>query len=339
MAKSIDEMSEAEIDALMKKEGLAPGQDKPVDNMSEAEIDALLKKEDVGPLESFITSAADSYTLGLQPHIETVLEGLVPGTGKPFSQALPGSDEYIKRRDELLQEQKRVEEANPSSSLSGKVVGAFLPNPANVGRYVKGATTAGKAGIATADALLTAAAVNPGDQKGETGLQLRDRLSNVADTITDPIMATMLAVPYAPVIGEKLRGAVKPSMAEKMAVKNLRPNMKDYRALISDTGVSEKEVGRYLLDNKILSPGKDLETVYDTLKDNAKETGRAINGFYKNNAEKIADYFGKNPQEFNDYQQETFNWVKEYNEARKRVSEAYKNSGQKQKALDAVENY
>src|SRR6478736_4986748 len=306
MAKSIDEMSEAEIDALMKKEGLAPGQDKPVDNMSEAEIDALLKKEDVGPLESFITSAADSYTLGLQPHIETVLEGLVPGTGKPVSQALPGSDEYIKRRDELLQEQKRVEEANPSSSLAGKVTGAFLPNPANVGRYVKGATTAGKAGIATADALLTAAAVNPGDQKGETGLQLRDRLSNMAD---------------------------------KMAVKNLRPNMKDYRALISDTGVSEKEVGRYLLDNKILSPGKDLETVYDTLKDNAKETGRAINGFYKNNAEKIADYFGKNPQEFNDYQQETFNWVKEYNEARKRVSEAYKNSGQKQKALDAVENY
>lgn len=337
--KSVDQMSEAEMDALLSESAKPIPVGRSVDDMSEDELDELLNsKQGASPLESLAVGAAKTYTFGYQPQIETVLEGLVE-PGKPFAQAIPGSDAYTKRRDELIKTQEDIIKENPDAGMSGQVLGAFLPSPINAVRMVKGASKIAQAGDTTAKALTTTAAMNPGDKEGEVGLQLGERLANVADFASDPMSIGLMALPYAPAIKDAVSDTSKATLAEKTAAMSLRPNAKDFRKIVDSGNVNIKDVGRYLIDNKLISPLKGLEETYDNLKSRMKETGASIRGFYERNADAIANYFNNNPNQLGAYQQNTFNWLNQYNEARKRVSDAYANSGQRKKALAAVEDY
>lgn len=182
----------------------------------------------------------------------------------PWSQMFSNDENYIKSRDEAIERDKIMAEESPKAHMAGQVGGAvnmgFLvpgggaknggqilaklaaKSPA-AARIVQGAAMGGAYG----------AAANPGDVEGEiNALQVNDRLKNaLVGTATGGVAQGGIEA------GGKALGAFG-KWLKKLAERRAAAGMGAERGTIKKIGADKvQEIGRYGLDEGVLSPNTD----------------------------------------------------------------------------------
>lgn len=120
-------------------------------------------------METFGKSAADSALLGYLPQVQGAIAGARGG-------------DYISERDQAIEDLSRLKQENPKSALAGNLTGIVGPAvlTGGLGAASKGASLLGKIGQGAKIGALQGAVANPGDVKGDVGLQFSDRAQNAA---------------------------------------------------------------------------------------------------------------------------------------------------------------
>ena len=279
-----------------------------------------------------------------------------------------GPSGYLEHRDAAVQRQDELAAASPVSYGAGSVLGAVaLPGLATA-KAAKAAQSAGmlvNAGKAAGYGALTGALENPGDVKGEMGLQLDERLQGAK-------MGAALG--GAGVVGGKV--LEKAGSAIASAGKNLasKANIKAFDALggvlksqkynasrmvksdaskvltaeeIANNVKPEmmnmaEKIGRTLKESGIVKPGATFDDIAVATAKNAEESGKEIGDIYKAVTAQV-----KNPEVMSSLSPEvakkvydtTFKPTQWANEMKESLKNKYKGRGGFSNGVSKVESF
>ena len=238
-------------------------------------------------------------TLGYAPQIGAAIAPAIDKGIEFFTGMRAPKDTYVQRRDENIKEQQALAESNPLAYGVGNVAGS-LATPAapmglasRLGLLSKGKTLvtadqasklarAGQAakgiGQAAATGAGIAAVTNPGDIEGEVSpLQFGQRVDNAK---TGALVGG-LSQGVVGGVGKLAQGVASgaKSLAETKAFKATGAMLKDFRKV--DKTKSINEIGRQLLDDKVVTKGatpkKIVERLESLIDDSTATIENAIN--------------------------------------------------------------
>lgn len=297
MADDLDNLSEAEIDALYNKTVGVQSKLDDLDNMSEAEIDALYSntiKSEPPPsrkIEAGIEGFGTAATLGYLPQIQAGVEkgvdylsSFIPGTSANTDKQLREqgfqveSPSYIQMRDENLRRQQELQQQNPISYGAGQLAGGIAASAPLAGAGA--ASLGGRVLQAAGTGVIEGGLYNPGDKEGElSGLQLEDRAKQAAVGGLIGGVGQVLGTGVSKV-AEKFKEAPKAlkNYAELKAFKQSGAMLKDFRKNLGNNRANE--IGREMLDKGIVSAGDSFEDIAlksSTLK---AEAGKELGDIY-----------------------------------------------------------
>ena len=266
--KKIEEMTEAELDAEL---GL-----KPVEEMTEEELDAELtapstEESLMQPIQSMVASGVNNFTAGYLPQIM--------GGVKSALTDVP----YVDARDQSIQMLAEQESRDPLSSMIGSGVGIGAQMAVPAGRIAKGIETMSvpaKAATQTAINLGQVALTNPGDVEGEVSpIQFEARKKN----LEDPVSLSLSLIPAATA---SLANAAKKGLGwfdeKKAAFKAAQPTPKAFREGLESTGKKDiNSLGKFMLDEKIVTATSNIDDIYFRSKDKLKSYGKELGNLYK----------------------------------------------------------
>lgn len=223
-------------------------------------------------------------TLGYAPQLGAAIAPAIDKGIEFFTGMRAPQDTYVQRRDENIREQQALADSNPIAYGVGNVAGGIATSAApmslaaRLGMLGKGAgaskafatakeaeqlSRAYKIGQATGQGAKTvgqaaatgagiAAITNPGDVEGETSpFQLGQRIENAK---TGALVGG-LSQGLVGGVGSIAKGAASgaKSLAETKAFKATGAMLKDFRK--ADKNKSVQEIGRQLLDDKVVTAG------------------------------------------------------------------------------------
>lgn len=265
----MNKISERELDELLSKS----------EQPSEEELDALLsdeepKLETYDPLSTGIKTAADILLAGHYPQVESVLQG-----------NLPGSKEYIKQRDLIAKnlEQSKIESpyaagAGTTAGILGSIITPAVSAPAKLGSL-------GKAAFGIGSNIAQQLLQNPGEVEGEVNpLQLKERIQKTKENITSPLGATLTLLPA---IGPAVNKFKK---AEEFAFQHMEPTAKKIEKANKlekaselkglESSFSKKEIGKFALENKLISAGDTVVDTWNKAMEMKNQVGSRIGNLY-----------------------------------------------------------
>lgn len=223
---------------------------KPWERFQKAPIEEQTPPNDLGAnAEASLQGFGQGATLGYLPQLQAAAE---PALAKVYEAAtgenVSPTEDYVTRRDQYIELQKKLAEQNPKSYVGGQLAGglttAFAAPGSQLGR---GATL----GAQTANALKTGIAIrglqNPGDVQGEVSpAQLPQRIENAANPFG---LATDVAIPATGPAFGKLSSLLK-NQAERSAFKALGPYAKESIRAFGNERVNS--IGRTALDTGLV---------------------------------------------------------------------------------------
>jgi hypothetical protein len=299
--KSVEEMSDAELDDLLSK----GDQQKSVDSMSDGELDALLAKtqatsqqiaqpDGYGPLATYAGNALDTLTLDHGPNIiSAVKNGSV------------SSPDYVKDRDahRKMLEQGKIDNpvaryAGAGTGLIAPVAATLLAPEATVPAYMAGAADAAE-GVNAAKTVVPSVGKaiganflinegltglqNPGDVEGKaSGLQLQDRFNNMTDPtnmLTNGLIATGTGV-----VENKL--AKMAQNKDKLAFKALQPSAKNVDNMVDLTAEEmtpdrAAKVGSLVRNSGILKGSPNIIEIAKRAQSKLGDYGKNISAIFE----------------------------------------------------------
>ncbi len=288
--KSVDEMNDAELDALLAQ----PASPKSVDDMSDDELDKLLQSgakpqptasaPGFNKVDAFLGQALDTITMGHAPQTVAGMRNL------SFS-----SPSYIQDRDNYRAGLENSDEHLAKAVATGvgaavpMVVApqAFLPDAAYGGsKIVQGALNLAK-NFGVGEAMT--GMQNPGDVKGETtGLQLKER----ADRILDPTNAAINL--GAAAVGTAVKSKADKMIADKnhSAFRTLEPAVKNTEnafEFLEDeiTPDRAERIGNLVKNTGILKGSPDVVEIARRSASKLKEIGTNIESIFKSMDSKL----------------------------------------------------
>lgn len=267
---------------------------------------------------------------GYLPQAQAAAGGLIPDPNADVDAKLKGQgfsiqqpeDTYINRRDDNIRRMEMEQKENPKSFLGGQLAGAIATSPmagkaigaipgmaklASLGKAgvdAAGVATKGSALARIAQSAATAGAMgavqNPGDTEGQmSGLQLGERAENAGKSA---------------LLGGALQGGVEGVSKGIQVIKGMPDFLNEFaeKRGAAATGLSKaeakaaikadpsgmegkklKELGRYVLDNKIVQVGDDITDVANRSGTMKKAVGKQIGQAYDTASELLSD-----PKEF-----------------------------------------
>lgn len=259
-------------------------------------------------VQAGVESFGNAVTLGYAPQLQAMAEPLVDRamnfiTGQkvpeaPLEQALGRGASYVKARDENIRRMAEQEKDYPlttgAASVGGTVAGA-LATPIGT------ASTAGKGLLAAAKGIgkgigkvalvggAQAALQNPGDTEGNVDpLQLAERGENAKKGAAISA-ATAGLVKGGGTVASKFAGSGKAAkeIAENAAFKSSGAMLKDFRSAADKGRVNE--VGRWMLDNKIVQATDSVDEVATKAAAFKESTGKELGALYKKAQAKLAE--------------------------------------------------
>lgn len=248
--------------------------------ISDEEMDTDMEDKISGPVGTALDQAANIMTMGYGPQIETIAEGLL-SPKRSIKQSIPGSPEYIARRDQIIRELKGSQEENPNAALVGTglgIAGAIAgPGPLSAVSKIKDIPTLAKVGLAGLAGGAEFLAQNPGDQPGVYDpTQVYDRLAMAQES---PISAALSVA--LPSVTPALGGNKAKEIASEKAFELIKPKAKmyeeGYRAS-PESAKSIQNVGKYAIESGIVSasPVSNFEKMWNKSNELMRETGRKI---------------------------------------------------------------
>lgn len=279
---SDDEMSQLESLSEQKKKDLLSKPSLTDDEMSQLEglhgSASQSPDEPPGPVETFAKKAADMPLMGYYPQAAAAAKSLVDK--RP----------YVDIRDSEIKRLKEGEEANPIASMAGSAtgLGASLLVPGSAATELAAPLgRSARAVLAGLEGLGMFMAQNPGDQPGVVDpIQAEDRIARVKE---NPKMA--LASTLIPMIGPGMQLAKEGDMAAESAYKASGPKAKDFKiakTVSEESPRNAENIGRYALDNKIMTPMSTYEAVYKKASQKANDAGNEISNVIDKNKD-VAD--------------------------------------------------
>jgi len=234
-----------------------------------------IKKSAQAALEGFGNAASLGYGAQLQAMAEpAITKALDLVTGKKVYETLPS---YQERKDENLKRQKELAKDSPVAYGAGSIAGALATGFGTSALLpVKGASVLARTAKASSIGGLTGGLANPGDEEGKAGdLQLKERVNNALTGAAFSGGAQFIGEAVARV-GQALKASPETlkQYAEGKAAKSLAPTKADIKRNLEDGKFFQ--IGRSLLDNKIVAPGKsvaDIDVAVNALK---QEKGQVI---------------------------------------------------------------
>lgn len=276
-----------------KKMGSAPAFQPQTPSFEGFDPDAYLAQKASEPpppekpdLEAGLQGVGSASTLGYLPQLQAATEPLTFGLLNKLTGQDVKPDKYVEARDKYIQREDKLLERSPKSYGAGYLAGT-------VGSLAVPGSVAGKLGLATKglgklkQAALAGAAtgglMNPGDTEGEINpLQLKERLSNAAAGAAAGGLAQGAAGAVKGIAG--IPGKLTQS-AEQRAVGAVGATKSDITRLIKKditghAGDRARELGKFILDEKLVKAGDDIETISQRIGSKKKESGAALAALY-----------------------------------------------------------
>lgn len=247
-------------------------------------------------LESFGQGAAFGYLPQLQAGAEKAtdfISSFIPGTAANTDKQLreqgfqieQPNESYVGKRDENIRRIQGLQEANPIASTLGTIGGAVssgiaLSTLGGGGATAQNLSRAEKILRGAGGGALYGAIQNPGDTEGEfSGLQLEERaggalkgalLGGATAAAGEVLKAASDQIKKIP---GKLQG-----YAELKALKSSGAMLKDFRKAFGNKKAND--MGRVLLDNKIVNMGDDIASIAEKAAVVKDEVGQKIGDIY-----------------------------------------------------------
>lgn len=297
----LEKLSDQELDTLIASKKAKSN----ISDLSDQELDLAIKAKqpkESKPLEAAAAGIGQGVTLGYAPQIGAAIAPVIDKGIEMFTGMKVPEDTYVQRRDENIRNDRALAESNPLAYGVGNVGGSLATSAApmglasRLGLLSKGANAskavvtadqatklarAGQAakgiGQAAASGAGIAAVTNPGDVEGEISpLQFGQRVDNakIGALVGGAAQGAVMGV------GKLAQGVARgaKSIAETKAFKATGAMLKDFRKV--DKTKSVKEIGRQLLDDKVVTAGatpkKVVERLESLIDDSTKTIENAI---------------------------------------------------------------
>lgn len=252
-----------------------------------------------------LEGVGQGVAMGYLPQLQAVTEPLMAKgldliTGNDVASSLP---DYVTRRDENIERQRAEAQQHPAAYYGGQVAGTVLSAPAvsaglsKVGLgAARGAGLLGRVGKAAASGAVMGAAQNPGDTEGVVDpLQAEARVANAKSGAliggavqggAEALSKTVKIVRGIPdFINDfaEARGAAATGLYKHQAKAAIKADP------TGEAGKGLRELGRYVLDNKIVRVGDSIEDVANRSGALKKQFGERIGQVYDKAVQTLED--------------------------------------------------
>lgn len=242
------------------------------------------------PMEAGLLGAQQFLTAGHVPQIQGKIGAKLGNPTEELDRKLraqgftinqPESD-YLSERDAAIERASGLQKENPGAYIGGQLTGAGLLAAAT-GGLGRATSVGGRLGVAAGMGGLTSFLENPGDKPGEVaGLQFKDRLSAVPGGVTKSLLfqgageTLGKGLKALGNIGESAKGraAAAVGLNKSFAKKLVKTDPSGLE------GHSVKDIGDFVLKNKLVQAGDDIETIAKRVGANKKSIGEEISKQY-----------------------------------------------------------